>query len=154
MAYKSGLHKKVFSIFDGVQAGSNASADAKTPATKQPFPPSQTIYPQTPLQQKQDLGHFPFQQVQKPAQELYKDSADKKAKVPPKSNGRAKVGFMQLYKKIQTKILPSKNGLVSNRQKASVVLIPVLCIVMFVVLFNVLGSPPPRKRALLRRKFH
>jgi len=149
---KIGLHKDIASIFDGVpltkgareQRPSCASA-SQHPGCRHPEPPSPTCsltVPPAPAQ-TQAPSQAPAQ-APAPQQPVY---------TPPKSavpeQRRADVAIeagtqdrlQQIWEQIKGKLLASKPGANTSKQKAMVILVPVLFIVFIIVFSQVLSTP-------------
>jgi hypothetical protein len=143
--FKSGLHKKVSAIFDGMpirqdngnlpQAHTSAPAFIKEqhdevcvkPAILSPVPPP----PPAPSHQQSPLpANVPLTKRSRP------DNIAKPSKQIP---------WQQIWKKISGKLFADKSGADANRQKVMVVLIPVLFIILIIVLTQVLSGPASSK---------
>jgi len=153
-----GLQKDVSSIFKGVPLSAD---DQVATLRRMPIlePPSCTPAPQatvpevsgspvqpTPVASELRAPAEPQPQRQKeptPAVSLPKVSARKKPKIAVsiKAPRPAKGGIHQSLQQMKQKLFAPKPGLGKTRQKAMVVLVPVLAIVMIFVLSQVLSSP-------------
>jgi hypothetical protein len=147
-AYQPGLNKKISSIFDGVPIPKDDTSDDKS-ATKlpdfitdqvetAPLPPQQK--PQPPQQQ-----YFPSPEPQK----IIQKPVEKTAPAVPgkvKTIVEPKTSFSASLKNIKAKLLGSKHGTSSPRQKVMIVAIPILVIVLIFVFVKVLKPSKPRRR--------
>jgi hypothetical protein len=136
-SFKAGLHKKISSIFDGVpinkQNGGLAGAESASEGLA--------------VQQTQLDSHQPAEHSQQQtSQDLYKETAEKGSKVNVKVEGKTKKFVMGYLDKLKNKLMPAKSGVSRTKQVATVVLIPVLCIVLVVVAVKVFGSGSHKKK--------
>lgn len=139
---KAGLHKQVSSIFSGVPIPKEDKAEeANSTATKeQPTygPPSHlsgaTLLPDQLM--KSQPKSIP---TEKP-EEAEKKAAQVQAPIEIKSSGPS--ALKQAVQRIKDKLFKPKTGVSPARQKAMVVLVPVMFIGMVLAFYKVLGGGP------------
>ncbi len=120
---KAGLQKKVSSVFDGVPIPKNSAGrqSSGTPAPQgSPDVPAKPA-PAIPLKSKPSV----------------------KAKEEP----LVEIAEPSFAQRIKDKLFTPKEGVSSARQKAMVVLVPILAVVMIFVLRQVLGKSPRKAKA-------
>ena len=147
-SYKAGLHKNISSIFDGAPL-QRPSADSASKQTSLPgFVTEQTdssMPGQNPQQHLSQQQSYP--QPPKPVQKLYKDTAEKTHNLISKTNSQKGMSFSRIYQALKAKLLPRKSGIKQKRQMASIVLVPVLCLVLVFVIFKFVLPASPKKRS-------
>jgi len=132
--HKAGLHKEISSIFEGVPipnndgAGQSYSAAAHKPVVEPPSA-SQTPSPAQPQLSEQSPAK---------ADDAKQHKADTVTKSP------IQIWLQQTWEKIGSRLLAPKPGVNPARQKAMMILIPVLFVMLVVVLFQVFGTTPQR----------
>jgi len=130
-----GLHKKVSSIFNGVPIpkdnGARQSSGAPAPERPNYAPPSHlsgtTEKPQQPAQPPPEVA---------PAKQPKANVIIKTAKQIP---------WQQTLERIKTKLFTPKPGVSPARQKAMMILVPVLFLIMIFAFTRVLSSPSPKR---------
>ena len=136
-SYEAGFHKKISSIFDGVPVQKQPPDSAGRQASLPDF-----------VTDSNDVS-APTQSYQqpRPVQKLYKDTAEKPRKLISKINSQKSAAFSKIFQTFKAKLLPKKSAVNQGRQKAAIVLVPVLGLVLVFVFFKfVLSSPPKRIR--------
>jgi hypothetical protein len=139
---KAGLHKQVSSIFTGVPVPKDTDGEkTSTPATKEPAdygPPShlsgKTV--EAPQPRKSPLKSQP---PEKP-KAAEKKAAQVEKPVEIKSSGPS--ALEQAVQRIKDRLFAPKPGVSPARQKATVVLVPVMFIGMVLAFYKVLGGGP------------
>ena len=138
--HRAGLHKEITSIFEGVPIpksnGVQHSSAAHAPDNTSHVPPKPPApAPQIPTTPK------PQQPVQAPSKAA--PAKQPKADVAVKTAGQAP--WQQTWEQIKNKLFTTpKQGVSSTRQKAMVVLVPGLFIVLIFVFTKVLGTSSPK----------
>ena len=135
-SYKAGLHKKVFSIFDGVPV-QGRSADSAVQQTSLPGFVTESSGTSEPTQ---TAGQPP-----RPVQKLYKDTAEKTHKLPSRVNLQKKTRFADIIQTFRAKLLP-KPRVSQKRQLTALILVP--CLVLIFVLFKFVLPASPNKKAV------
>lgn len=148
----AGLHKQVWAIFDGVPLPKDDGAREalaapaperpnnegrpkgdkgrlETPAPPKPAAPSH-LTPTTPKAQEQQPVRLPPKAA--PAKQPAANAAIKSLKQIP---------WQQKWEQISSKLFAHKQGVSDTRQKATVILVPVLFIVLIFVFSRVLSTP-------------
>jgi hypothetical protein len=142
--HKAGLHKGVSSIFTGVPIPKDDGAKHLSPtATEEPpsyGPPShlsgRSVEPPQPTKSPQKAI---------PAERPKADEKDAaKIQIPAEIKPARPAAFEQVVQRIKDKLFAPKEGVSPTRQKAMVVLVPVLFIGMVLALVKVLGSGPSK----------
>jgi len=142
--HKAGLQKGVSSIFTGVPIPKDdGDKNLSSTATKEPpsyGPPSHLSGSQveSPQPKKSSKKAIPTERPK--ADE--KDAA--KIQAPPEIKPARPPAFEQAVQRIKEKLFTPKPGVSPTRQKAMVVLVPVLFIGMVLALVKVLGSGPSK----------
>jgi len=148
---KAGLHKEVTSIFDGVPLGD------KKPGSQRPAPsvPQQKqqgipkpaavqrpsvpeIAQQTPKSTREYSAPTKPQQAERP---MSQTPQPEKPKVAPTAANIATSTWYQKLGKITAKLVPASINTGNTRQKATLVLVPILFIVLIVVFIRVIAPP-------------
>jgi hypothetical protein len=132
--FKSGLHKKISTIFDGVPVNKSEGSGSAQPALVGPEPAKSQLDSQKVAEQNQ----------QQTGRNLYKDTAEKKAKSNAKPEKRTKKLRFGFVDKLKNKLLLPGGD--RKRQIITLVMIPLLCLVFIVVIVKVIGSSPPKKK--------
>jgi len=141
---KSGLHKNISSIFEGVplpQPGAPLGSGGQPPPAPSGAPQPAPGVPPRPLPPPFQALHIPqtaqgYEAARRPQEAV--------------SGGAVKAGGPGLLAGIKDKLLAPKPGISSSRQKTMLVLVPVLFIVLIFVFFKWLNpaitpSQPVRK---------
>jgi len=137
--HNAGLHKEVSAIFGGVPVPKDSGAQQPSPGpgprhtgsvpSKSPIPGSQIS---------------PMPKPQRPTQSPPKAALPKQPKADAAIKTARQIAWQQTWQRVKDKLFASKSGLSTTRQKAMVVLVPVLSIALIFVLSRVLGTPSPR----------
>jgi len=142
---KVGLQKEISSIFTGVQipkANPAEHALAGTPSGPSQFVPSKPIPPSTRnLFVAREHEEHTVPQQEAADTELAKSAFARQTGPEPAQRAQRQIPWLQIWQKIQGKFLSSKPGINSGKQKAMVLLTPVLFVVFIVVLTQVLKKP-------------
>jgi len=169
--YKAGLHKEVSAIFNGVSLSKNDIAQQslcapapghqnygapKPPAPESPAlePPSQRPPALEPPSQRPPAPEPPVQKPRAPSHmtptkpkppqppsQPQKEATGKQPKAKTGIKAAGKPQWQRTLEQIQNKLFASKPGVNTTKQKAMVVMIPVLCIVMIFVFIRVFNTP-------------
>jgi hypothetical protein len=136
--HKAGLHKEVSSIFQGVSIPNNDEHSC-TEAIPKPVvePPSAS---------QTSPSTLPKQSEQLPAKA---DDAEQYKQADTVTQSRIQVWLQQTWQKLSSRLLAPKPGVNPARQKAMMMLVPVLFIVMMVVLFKVFAVAPQRTNKVM-----
>ena len=140
---KMGLQKEVSSIFKGVRIprGDDAQRPTSTPepqntdSTRPKPAPPENQRPPVPLIQK----------LQQPTQLIRKDTSGKQLKVKP----AVEITGPGPWQQVKNRLFAPKPGVSSTRQKATVVLVPVLGIVFVFALRQVIGTAPRKTKGAI-----
>ena len=141
---KTGLHREISSIFKGVPVPDNDSVQQPSrapaadhigcPTAEPPAPEVQNLQkPQTsePCQPAQPLQKAA--PAQQPKTDIEKSASDRRTTV--------KVVSPTFWQRMKDKLFALKPGVSTSRQKAMVVLVPALSIVLILMLVKVFGVP-------------
>lgn len=141
---EAGLHKEISSIFKGVPIPSNedvlqpsgvpATGDISRPAPRPPAPEAQN------LQNHQAAKPYrPPEPLQKtaPAQQPKADTE----KYASERRPAVKVVSQTFWQQMKNRLFAPKPGVNATRQKAMVVLVPVLFVVLILVLIKISSGP-------------
>jgi len=136
---RSGLHKRISSIFEGVPL--------PQPGSFQPPPPSSGG---SPPESSGEVGNMPQKPLPPPFQSLRAPLGPRQGVQPlpqaaagqPKADA-AKAGGSGLWQRIKDKLITPKPGASGTRQKVMLVLVPVL-IVAFIFVVSPLLLPPKK----------
>ena len=141
---KTGLHKEISSIFKGVPVPDNDSVQqpSRAPAADHTgYPTAEPLAPEVQNLQKPQTPEpcQPAQPLQKaaPAQQPKTDIEESASDKPT----TVKVVSPTFWQRMKDKLFAPKSGVITSRQKAMVVLVPVLSIVLVLVLVKVFGVP-------------
>jgi hypothetical protein len=134
-SYKAGLHKNISSIFDGAPLQRQPADSALKQTSLPDFVTEQT--------DGSEPRHIP--QPTKPVQKLYKDTAEKTHHLISETSSRKGTSFSRIYQAFKAKLLPRKSGIDQKRQIASLVLVPVLCLVLVFVIFKFVLPASPKQ---------
>ena len=142
----TGLHKEISSIFKGVpipnsdgvrqSSGAPAADHIGCPAPKPPAPEAQNLQntqAPKPYQPSQPLPEIAV--TQEPKTDIEKPASDRRTAV--------KVVSRTFLQQIKDRLFAPRRGVGATRQKAMVVLMPVLFIVLVLVLIKVFSAPSP-----------
>lgn len=130
---KTGLHKRIASIFDGVPIPEKTDATVSDDTSRVfPKPPPAPRPPAAPKPRFQQITQ-PVPKVAVPKQPLVSAPAKPTRQVPA---GEAK-------QRVKAKLFGPKPGVGTTRQKVMAALIPILSIVLVVVLVRVFRTPLP-----------
>jgi len=141
---ETGLHKEISSIFKGVPIPSNedvlqssgvpAAGDIGRPAPKPPAPEAQNLQ-----NHQASKPYRPPEPLQKaaPAQQPKADTE----KYASDRGTAVKVVSQTFWQQIKNRLFAPKPGVGATRQKAMMVLVPVLLVVLVLVLIKVFGAP-------------
>jgi hypothetical protein len=142
---KSGLHKNISSIFEGVPLPQPGSLQQPPPAPGGPAPEPAAGATPRPLPPPFQALHIPqaaqgYEAARRPSEGVSKGSA----------KAAGKTGGPSLWQQIKDKLLVPKPGVSGSRQKAMLVLVPLLFVVFIFVFFKWLNpaispSQPVRK---------
>jgi len=136
--FKSGLHKRISSIFDGVPVNGKDNPGGLIAQQTQPdLQVSRSSSKQNDEQNQQQTSR-----------NLYKDAPEKTNKLNVKVGKKGRNFAHDLLDKLKNKLLPSKPGVSRTRQIGSIVLIPILCVVLVIVFVKVFGSGSPKKKVI------
>jgi hypothetical protein len=148
---RSGLHKEISSIFDGVPIPKGD----QVPQAPSKSAPKRTGYKEQSSSNTWRLGTSAPQrtsaQAAKPAGPAKRERPEQSpAKTTtteqPKADGTAETSkqnlLQKIWQEIETRFLAPKPGVSPARQKAMVILVPVLFVVLIFVLLQVLGPAP------------
>ena len=136
--FKSGLHKRISSIFDGVPVnGKDNPGGLITQQTQPDLQVSRSSSKQNDEQNQQQTSR-----------NLYKDAPEKTNKLNVKVEKKTANFAFGLFDKLKNKLLPSQPGINRTRQLASVILIPILCVIMIIVYIKVFTSGSPKKKVV------
>jgi hypothetical protein len=143
--HKAGLHKQVSSIFTGIPIPKDDDAKRlSSTATEEP----QSYGPPSHLSGRAVESPQPTKSPHKtiPAEKPKDEGKKKAAKIqaPPEIKPARPAVFEQTVQRIKDKLFAPKEGVSPTRQKAMVVLVPVLFIGMVLAFVKVLGSGPSK----------
>jgi len=129
-----GLQKKVSSIFTGVPIpkdnGARQPSGAPAPERPNYAPPSHLA--------------GTTEKPQQPAQPPPKAAPAKQPKAVTTTKAAKQLPWQQALERIKTKLFTPKPGVSPARQKAMVILVPVLFLIMIFVFIRVLSGPLPK----------
>lgn len=169
MKHKAGLHKEVSSIFDGVPIPQKGNAQSTPSGPHTPTPGKRTSNTPTPPRppvpdfqrpaKESSLAATLQSQQQQPAQppkatpaKPAKSAKSAKPAKPPKDNKAnaaittaRQIRWQQALEQIKNKLFASQPGVNAIKQKAMVLLVPILFIVLIVMFTRVLGVSSPKK---------
>ena len=130
-----GLQKKVSSIFTGVPIPKDNSAQQSSgaPAPERPNYASPSHLSGT------------TKKPQQPAQPPPKAAPAKQPKAVITTKAASQIPWQETLEQIKAKLFTPKPGVSPARQKAMVILVPVLFLVMIFAFTRVLSSPSPRR---------
>jgi len=142
---KVGLQKEISSIFTGVQIPKANPAEevlAGTPSGPAQYVPPKPIPTSTrnpfAAREHRDYNSSPGHAACDESAKLA-DAKQAKSETTPKT--RRQIPWLQIWQKIQGKLLSPKHGANLSKQKAMVLLGPVLLVVFIVILTQVLRKP-------------
>jgi len=143
---RSGLHKKISSIFEGVPLPQPGSLQQPLPASGGPSPDQAAGNPQRPLPP-------PFQTLRLPQTSRPYEAGQPEAASVSQHKAGAAVKTSGLWQQVKNKLFAPKPGVSATRQKVMVVLVPLLIIVLIFVITSVMApsqkAPRPPKDKLL-----
>jgi len=147
---KSGLQKEVSSIFNSVQSEQDGQKNMESEANGQHEGKisSETLVPSHLRPDEAEQHQEPDEakpRGQQPKRENKESSKDKVKKAEAVQSHKKKVtknsGLEKMVKKISDKLLAPRPGVNPAKQKAMLVLIPILSVVLIVVFTQVLKTP-------------
>ncbi|MHC4171679.1 MAG: hypothetical protein ACYTBX_01090 [Planctomycetota bacterium] len=146
---KTGLHKEISSIFKGVPVPDVPDNDSVQQPSRAPaadhidYPTAEQSAPEVPNLQKPQTPEpcQPAQPLQAaPAQQPKTDKTDIEESASDRPT-TVKVISPTFWQRMKDKLFAPKSGVSTSRQKAMVVMVPVLSIVLILVLVKVFGVP-------------
>ncbi len=132
-----GLQKKVSSIFTGVPIPKDNGAQQSSGA---PAPERPNYAPPSHLAGTKEKPQQPAQPVQPPP----KAAPAKQPKAVTTTKAAKQIPWQQTLEQIKTRLFTPKPGVSPARQKAMVILVPVLFLTMIFVFSRVLSGPSPK----------
>jgi len=159
--YRIGLQKKIASIFSGVPVRSEDDTDRKpekptaenpnygppshlTPAKVKPDQPPATppkIEPTTDQEPKEPKTKQPPVKEPRLRETRLKEPKIKPHKPGPARKTQTQAKWQQLSDQVKQKFFTPKHGASATKQKAMVLLVPILFVVMIVIFTQVLDTP-------------
>ncbi len=130
---RTGLHKKISAIFDGVPLPSNDTSPFIPDSTE----PTHIGY--VPTRPPQDTPQAPFAEMSQQSPTDYRQS-------PPGSPKTSRL--KELFQSIKNKLFPNRPDISPKRQKTIIILLPILFVVFVFTLIQTSCSNP-KKQALL-----
>ncbi|MHC4482324.1 MAG: hypothetical protein ACYSW4_02120 [Planctomycetota bacterium] len=157
--HKTGLHKEIASIFDGVPAQKKKGAQqaSHTPTPKRPgyeghqqhnkgrLGTSVAPRPPAPAAPAPKIPETPKYQQPKPL--LPKAAPPEQPKVDTRPESGTLTSWQQTYQQIKDKLFAPQPGVNAGRQKAMTMLVPVLFIILIFVFVKVLAPSASRTHA-------
>jgi outer membrane biosynthesis protein TonB len=130
-----GLQKKVSSIFTGVPIPKDDGAQ-QSPGAPPPVPERPNYAPPSHLSSKTE-------KPQQPAQPTPKVAPAKQPKAVTTTKAAKQAPWQKTLEQIKTKLFTPKPGVSPARQKAMVILVPTLFLIMIFAFSRVLSGPSP-----------
>lgn len=131
--HKAGLHKEISAIFEGVPVPKDSDAHQPPPG---PVSDRNGYVLPKPLS--------PTPKPQQPTQSPPKAALPKQPKADAAVKTARRVPWQQTWQQVKDKLFTPKQGVSTARQKAMVILVPVLFIVLIFMFSQALSTPSPR----------
>jgi len=148
---KSGLQKKVSSIFNGIQVEEDGRENMESENNTQHEGKisSETLVPS---HLKPDEAKLRYQEPDIENERSLTDKIKKtKSGQPHKEKVRKTFGLPKIAKQISDKLLAPKPGVNPAKQKAMMILIPVLAVILIFVFMEVLKTPSRRSNNTVKK---
>ncbi|KPJ65720.1 MAG: hypothetical protein AMJ43_10125 [Coxiella sp. DG_40] len=129
---KTGLHKRITSIFDGVPIPEKTDSAVSDGTSR--------VFPKPPASRPQVAPKPRFQQVTQP---VPKTAVPKQPRVAAPTKPIRQVPVEKAKRLMKAKLFKPKPGVSATRQKVMVMLVPILTIVLVVVFIRVFRTPLP-----------
>jgi hypothetical protein len=141
-SFKAGLHKRISSIFDGVPLQKDSADSVSQKTAVADFVPGQPDGSGAAPYPTQQQSYSP---PSRPVQKFYTDTVEEPRKPVSKVKAPQETAFSRIYKTLKAKLLPKTSAIELQRQKASLILVPVLCLVLVFIFVKFVLPPSPKK---------
>jgi hypothetical protein len=138
--FKTGLHKKISTIFEGVPVPKNDNTEQLPAASKEEI--SNDSSPKPSVIEQSLSSSLPPQQTTQPLPEAVSSEQPVIAGTVVKASRQ--IPMYQYWKQIKNKLFVPKAGVDANRHKTMVILMPVLLIIFIFIIIRVSSQPSPK----------